>query len=132
MTNENDKVRAAILRLQSSALECYQSIKDRNASAYQEGDVDFITHQIMRLANLEGGLMTLKQYASDIRAHKQALTVENMRAILDAHESDDSPTEEQKPPQQDRENKEKIDLEKRSPTYRRNLKKKDKKDESEG
>jgi len=133
----SDKLTAAILRLQASAIECFSAISDRNALPTQEGDVDFIAQQFMRLANIEGALITLQQYMPDIRAHKASL-MEQQRAL----EPEPAPEPEPEPEPELAENADvpttgkpltSKDLEKRSATFRRsqeNRKKKKKSDES--
>ena len=61
-----DLINAAILRLQGSVVETYEAIKDTYIQPSDEGTVDRIATLAARLANLEGGLITLQQYAQKI------------------------------------------------------------------
>jgi hypothetical protein len=53
---------AAVLQLRSKALEAYGIIKDICARPAEEGDVDKIAHQSLKLAQFEGAMLTLQQY----------------------------------------------------------------------
>jgi len=64
MTEEG--LNASILRLQSHVIETYGMIKDIYRREQQEGDVDKIAQLCLKLANYEGGLLTLKGYKQDI------------------------------------------------------------------
>ena len=64
MTEEG--LNAAVLRLQSLAIETYGRIKDIYKREQQEGDVDMISSLSMKLANYEGALITLQQYKQNI------------------------------------------------------------------
>ncbi len=64
MTDEG--LNAALLRLQSLAIETYGRIKDIYKREQQDGDVDQIASLSMKLANYEGALLTLRQYKQDI------------------------------------------------------------------
>ena len=64
MTEEG--LNASILRLQSHVIETYGMIKDIFRREQQEGDVDKIAQLCLKLANYEGGLLTLKGYKQDI------------------------------------------------------------------
>ena len=78
----SDKLTASILRLQASAIECFNAINDRNALPTKEGDVDYIAQQFMRLANIEGAIITLQQYLPDMRAHKASLIAKQQERFL--------------------------------------------------
>lgn len=109
-------LKAVILRLQSSAVECFEVIKARCAGELNEGDVDFIAQQGMRLANLEGAIITLQQYAPAIEAYAQELELSKARAIIAAQqEVTPPPANTAEVPKTD------INLEERSPTYRRSM-----------
>jgi hypothetical protein len=69
-------LQAAILRLQSSVMETYEAIKDAYSAPSDEKTVDTIAQLAMRLANLEGALITLQQYASKIHSEAQADALE--------------------------------------------------------
>ena len=129
MTEET--LNAVILRLQSSGVECFEIIKARCAGPLDEGDVDFIAQQSMRLANLEGAIITLQQYAGTIEAYAQELEVSKARALLAAQlettEVDAAPSVPEDPLTE-------AELSERSPTFRRSQrgkksKKRAKKDE---
>tara|TARA_E500000331_G_scaffold292061_1_gene288804 strand:- start:380 stop:721 length:342 start_codon:yes stop_codon:yes gene_type:complete len=64
MTEET--LNAAIALLRSKALETYGIMKDIYARSAELGDVDLIAKHALQLAQLEGGLLTLQQYAPDI------------------------------------------------------------------
>ena len=64
MTEEG--LNAAVLRLQSLAIETYGRIKDIYKREQQDGDVDTISSLSMKLANYEGALLTLQQYKQNI------------------------------------------------------------------
>jgi hypothetical protein len=64
MTEET--LNATISLLRSKALEIYGIMKDIYARPAQEGDVDLLANHSLKLAQLEGGLLTLQQYAPDI------------------------------------------------------------------
>ena len=77
-------LQAAILRLQSSVMETYEAIKDAYSAPSDEKTVDTIAQLAMRLANLEGALITLQQYASKIHSEAQADALEG--AIIAARQ----------------------------------------------
>jgi hypothetical protein len=129
MTEET--LNAVILRLQSSGVECFEVIKARCAGPLDEGDVDFIAQQSMRLANLEGAIITLQQYAGTIEAYAQELEVSKARAVLAAQLE---ATEVVATPPAPEDSITEAELAERSPTFRRSQggkksKKKVKKDE---
>ncbi|MBL96789.1 MAG: hypothetical protein CMF52_03150 [Legionellales bacterium] len=64
MTEEG--LNAAVLRLQSLAIETYGRIKDIYKREQQDGDVDTVSSLSMKLANYEGALLTLQQYKQNI------------------------------------------------------------------
>tara|TARA_Y100001937_G_scaffold124481_1_gene189271 strand:+ start:167 stop:523 length:357 start_codon:yes stop_codon:yes gene_type:complete len=64
MTEEG--LNASILRLQSHVVETYGMIKDIYKREQQEGDVDKVAQLCLKLANYEGGLLTLRGYKQDI------------------------------------------------------------------
>ena len=64
MTEEG--LNAAILRLQSLAIETFGRIKDIYRREQQDEDVDQIASLSMKLANYEGALLTLQQYKQGI------------------------------------------------------------------
>ena len=66
MTEEG--LNSAMLRLQSLALETYGMIKDIYRKEQEVGDVDKLSNLAMKLANYEGALITLRQYASSIKS----------------------------------------------------------------
>ena len=115
-----DTLNAVIMRLQSSAVECFEAIKDRTHGVMGEGDVDFIAQQAMRLANLEGALITLQQYTPNILQHSEAVRLEDARLLAQAMQpgqdaSVDAPTAESEPITEE-------ELWERSSTFRRSTK----------
>ena len=115
MTEEG--LNAALLRLQSMTIETYGRMKDIYRREQQESDVDLIATLSMKLANYEGALLTLQQYKNDI-----IQSAKDNPAPIAVPESDSEPEPE---PPSDGEISGK-DLEKRSPTYRRSQKRKEK------
>jgi hypothetical protein len=53
---------AAILQLRAKALEAFGVIKDIYARPSEDGDVDKIANQALKLAQYEGAMITLQQY----------------------------------------------------------------------
>ena len=118
MTEET--LNAVVLRLQSSAVECFEVIKGRCAGQLGESDVDFIAQQSMRLANLEGAILTLQQYAPTIEAYAVELETSKARALLAAQLEVSEPPEPLSEISED-------ELAERSPTFRRSQSNKDNK-----
>ena len=79
MTEEG--LNAAVLRLQSLAIETYGIIKDIYKREQQDGDVDTISSLSMKLANYEGALLTLQQYKQNI--------IDSAKVEEEAEEADD-------------------------------------------
>lgn len=71
---KQDLLQAALLRLQGSVLETFEAIKDAYSAPAKEGAADEIASLALRLAQLEGGLITLQQYSKQIAetAHQEA------------------------------------------------------------
>jgi hypothetical protein len=63
---KQDLLQAALLRLQGSVLETFEAIKNAYAAPAKEGAADEIASLALRLAQLEGGLITLQQYSKQI------------------------------------------------------------------
>ena len=59
---------SAIMQLRAKALEAYGIIKDTYRQPSKEGDADRIAALSLKLAQLEGGMLTLQQYAPEIIA----------------------------------------------------------------
>lgn len=59
---------AAILQLRAKALEVYGIIKDTLAKPAEDGDADKIAVQALKLAQFEGGMLTLQQYFTSATA----------------------------------------------------------------
>ena len=57
---------SAIMQLKGKAHEIYGLMKDIYRRPSQEGDADQIMNLSVKLAQLEGGILTLEQYASEI------------------------------------------------------------------
>ena len=72
---KKDLLQAAIMRLQGSVLETFEAIKDAYTAPAKEGAADEIATLALRLAHLEGGLITLQQYSNQIieTAEKEAM-----------------------------------------------------------
>ena len=64
MTEET--IDAAILTLRARALEVYGLIKETYARDAEAGDVDLLSQYALKLAQLEGAMLTLQQYRSSI------------------------------------------------------------------
>ena len=122
-------IEATLLRLRGSVMETFEAMKDLYASPAEEGTVDAMAKLASRLAALEGGLLTLQQYAPlmeeqvNAKRMEEALAVarqiqkeqdEQMAADLVEEVIIDTPITT-------------AELEKRSPTYRRSTMNPDKK-----
>lgn len=57
---------SAIMQMRAKALEAYGIIKDIYRQPSQEGDADRIANLSLKLAQYEGGMLTLQQYAPEI------------------------------------------------------------------
>ena len=57
---------SAIMQLRGKAQEIYGVIKDIHRRPSEEGDADKIMTLSLRLAQIEGGLVTLEQYSPEI------------------------------------------------------------------
>ena len=77
---KHDLLQGALLRLQGSILETFEAIKDEYAAPAAEGTVDRIATLAARLANLEGGLITLQQYSQRIVETAKAEAMETSLA----------------------------------------------------
>ena len=126
---------SAIMQMRAKALEAYGVIKDIYRQQSQEGDADRIANLSLKLAQYEGGMLTLQQYApeiistvaAEIAAEKAA---EEQQAAdlegVEADEADDAGEElpsteepEQKAADNAPEEIAEEELTKRSATYRR-------------
>ena len=96
---------AAILRLKSEALEHYGIIKDLYHQPKDKDTVDKICVHAAALAQFEGAMLTLQQYAEQIKQPPPEMP---------------APVEEQ-PPEPDPTPIRGEELEKRSPTYRKSV-----------
>lgn len=67
-----ETLNAAVLLLRSRALESYSIIKDTLARPTEEGDADKIAAHSIKLAQFEGGMITLQQYADALLAPEEA------------------------------------------------------------
>lgn len=112
---------ATLLRLRGSVIETFEAIKDLYAAPASEGTVDQIAQLASRLAALEGGLLTLQQYAPLIEEQVRAKKLEEAIAVTrhlqkeeDEQTASDLVEEAATPSAITTE-----ELEKRSPTYRR-------------
>lgn len=59
-------INAAIMQLRARATESYGIMKDMCHQPAQEGDMDRLTQQALRLAQLEGAMLTLQQYSPNL------------------------------------------------------------------
>jgi len=75
MTEET--LQAAILKLQSIAMTQYATIKDLYHRPVQKDTVDKIAQHALHLANAEGAMITLKQYAKQLAQQTDAEEVSN-------------------------------------------------------
>lgn len=67
MTQE--QIDASLLQLQASAKEIFGLMKELAARPSQEGDSQLMAQYAARLANMEGGYLTLKQYEKLLVEH---------------------------------------------------------------
>ena len=65
-------IQASLLRIKSSIVETYEALKVKVANHTEEGQVEEVAQMAIRLANLEGGFITLQQYAEQILAENKA------------------------------------------------------------
>ena len=111
---------SAIMQLRGKAQEIYGVIKDIHRRPSEEGDADKIMNLSLRLAQIEGGLVTLEQYAPEIvrsvAAEKAA--VQAQAAAIPAPEE---PPQEEPEPEKDSIGHD--ELMERSPTYRKAMEK---------
>ena len=107
---------SAIMQLRGKAQEIYGVIKDIHRRPSEEGDADKIMTLSLRLAQIEGGLITLEQYSPEIIrsvAAEQAAqaAAEKAATLPDAESKEDSKTIGHK------------ELMEQSPTYRKSVEK---------
>lgn len=118
---------SAMMQLRGKAQEIYGVIKDIHRRPSEEGDADKIMTLSLRLAQIEGGLVTLEQYAPDIvstvAAEKAAIA-----AAAQALPSASVAEEEESEPSEGVGHDELMD---RSPTYRKSIEKQKAKEERE-
>lgn len=116
---------AAIMQLRAKALEAYGVIKDIYQRPSAEGDADKIAALSLKLAQLEGGMLTLQQYAPEIILSASAVATE---AAIKEEEQSTTVDEEEEEVSAPEPAITEEDLAARSPTYRRTRrsKKKDK------
>ena len=96
---KQDLLQAALMRLQGSVLETFEAIKDAYASPAKEGAADEIASLALRLAQLEGGLITLQQYSQRIVETAQQEAMETAmiaarQALADAKAAAEGPSAE--------------------------------------
>ena len=114
-------VEATLLRLRGSVMETFEAIKDLYAAPATEGTVDQLAQLASRLAALEGGLLTLQQYAPLIEEQVKAKKLEEAIAVTRHLQKEE---DEQRASDLVEETAAATaitteELEKRSPTYRR-------------
>ena len=122
-------IEATLLRLRGSVMETFEAMKDLYASPAEEGTVDAMAKLATRLAALEGGLLTLQQYAPLMEEQVNAKRMEEALAVARQIQK-----EQDEQMASDLVDEVIIDtpittaeLEKRSPTYRRSTMNPDKK-----
>ena len=107
-------LQAAIMRLKSRSTERFGIIKDLYHRPATTQTVEQIAQHAVALAQLEGGLITLQQYAEVLSQQTENEMISNM------------PKEQPTPVEVEEENEEatisESDLETRSSTYRKNKK----------
>lgn len=109
-------IEAALLRLRSSVLETFEALKDALEAPAEEGSVDKIANLSNRLAQLEGGLLTLQQYAPLLEEQVKTRMVERTAAALSLLQQE----EEQPPvPAEPLTEVTEEELNDRSPTFRK-------------
>ncbi len=112
---------ATLLRLRGSFMETFEAMKDLYAAPAEEGTVDQIAKLASRLAALEGGLLTLQQYAPLIEEQVKARKLEEALAVARhiQKEQDEQTASELVEGGTSSSAITTEELEKRSPTYRR-------------
>jgi len=113
-------INSAIMQLRGKAQEIYGVIKDIHRRPSEEGDADKIMTLSLRLAQIEGGLVTLEQYAPEI---VRSVEVEKaaVQAQIAAIVAPKDPPQEEPEPEKDPIGHD--ELMKRSPTYRKAMEK---------
>jgi outer membrane biosynthesis protein TonB len=112
---------SAIMQLRGKAQEIYGIIKDIHRRPSQEGDADKIMTLSLKLAQIEGGLVTLEQYSPEIVRSVAAERAAQAAAEKAAPEPEEEPPEE-KPPEEPKVVGHK-ELMEQSPTYRKSIEK---------
>jgi len=87
-------IQASLLRIKSSIVETYEALKVKVANHTEEGQVEEVAQMAIRLANLEGGFITLQQYAEQILAENKAKELQ-MRAEVEQLLQAEPPTPEE-------------------------------------
>ena len=112
---------SAIMQLRGKAQEIYGVIKDIHRRPSEEGDADKIMTLSLRLAQIEGGLVTLEQYSPEI---VRSVAVE--KAAQAAAEKAVSATASPEPEEGSEDEPKTIghgELMEQSPTYRKSIEK---------
>ena len=130
-------IEATLLRLRGSVMETFEAMKDLYAAPATEGTVDQMAQLANSLSALEGGMLTLQQYAPVIEEQVKAQKLEEALAVTrQLQKEDDAQTASDLVEEAASGGTiTTADLEERSPTYRksqvaaRKSKKKKKKDE---
>jgi hypothetical protein len=71
MANEA-MLNAAITQLRAKALEAYAVIKDTLHTPLEEGDLNTLATQAIKLAQYEGAMITLQQYSKELLIRSEA------------------------------------------------------------
>ena len=109
---------SAIMQLRGKAQEIYGVIKDIHRRPSEEGDADKIMTLSLRLAQIEGGLVTLEQYCPEI-----IRSVAAEQAAQAAAEKAATPPESEDAPEENSRTIGHEELMEQSPTYRKSVEK---------
>tara|TARA_R110000824_G_scaffold189440_5_gene370905 strand:- start:247 stop:648 length:402 start_codon:yes stop_codon:yes gene_type:complete len=112
---------SAIMQLRGKAQEIYGVIKDIHRRPSEEGDADKIMTLSLRLAQIEGGLVTLEQYSPEIVrsvAAEKAAQAAAEKAVSAAVSPEPEEVSEDEPGTIGHE-----ELMEQSPTYRKSIEK---------
>jgi len=127
-------LQSAILRLKSRATERFAIIKDLYHRPATTETVELITQHAVALAQLEGAMITLQQYAPVLAKQTEAEAESNApQEPIEVEVEEEVEQEEEKEEEQESEDKQVIgheELMERSTTYRKSQKNRKQKSES--
>tara|TARA_Y100000593_G_C4305490_1_gene335506 strand:- start:1136 stop:1510 length:375 start_codon:yes stop_codon:yes gene_type:complete len=109
-------LQAAILKLKSRALERFAIIKDLYHRPADLETTELIVKHVIAMAQLEGGMVTLQQYAEALRVQTDAEAESNKPEVTEV-EVEEEPEEPEEPKGETRLNHD--ELMKRSSSYRK-------------